>query len=125
MHTLTLVEGPGAPARFVLEHRSTTLGRGVGNDIVLDGPKVSKRHVLLTLRSDDSVFLEDLNSRNGVFLDEQRVQESLVRPGAIVRIGECRLRYAQVDTRTSDLIPRKASKIDTGFKLVVVDVQAV
>jgi pSer/pThr/pTyr-binding forkhead associated (FHA) protein len=121
MHTLTLVEGPGAPQSFVLEHRVTMVGRGVGNDIVLDGPKVSKRHVLLTIRSDDTLFLEDLNSRNGVFVDDRRVAETPLRSGSTLRVGECRLRYELMDSRVSDIIPRKASKVDTGYKLLIAD----
>src|SRR5262245_8031636 len=125
MHTLTLVEGPGAPRRFTLEHRVTTVGRGAGNDIVLDGPKVSKRHVLLTLRSDDAVFVEDLNSRNGLFVDSKRLLEGVLPPGSSLRVGECVFRYERAETGGSDLIPRRVSKVDTGYKLLVVDAQAV
>lgn len=105
----------------MLEQRVTMLGRGADNDIVLDGPKVSKRHVLLTGRSDDALCIEDLNSRNGVFVDERRVTQLPLRSGCTVRVGDCLLRYELVDSRGSDLLPRKASKVDTGFKLLVLD----
>ena len=65
------------------------------------------------------------NSRNGVFLDEKRVTETRLRSGCRLRIGEQVLKYEQVDSRVSEVIPGTASKVDTGFKLLVVDAQAV
>ena len=120
MHTLTLVDGPGSPRTFTLEHRLTRAGRGTDNDVVLDGRRVSKRHVLFSVRSDNTVQVEDLNSRNGVWIEEQRVTERILRPGEIVRVGECELRYDLVDSRSWDP-DRSPSKVDTGFKLLWAD----
>lgn len=121
MHTLTLVEGPGAPKTFVLEHRVTIAGRGLANDIVLDGLKVSKRHVLFCVHNDESVLVEDLNSRNGLYVEEQRVTETQLQPGASVRIGECRLQYARAETHGSDSSIPELPEIETGYRVFIAD----
>jgi pSer/pThr/pTyr-binding forkhead associated (FHA) protein len=116
------VEGPAAPKSFVLDHRLTTVGRGEANDIVLDGPQVSKRHALLSIRGDGEVLLEDLNSRNGVWVDEERVSETLLRPGMSVDIGGYRLRYERTDTRAGDP-PAARARIEAGYRLLIADGQ--
>jgi pSer/pThr/pTyr-binding forkhead associated (FHA) protein len=123
-HTLQLVEGPGAPSTYVLEHRTTVAGRGPSNDIVLDGPKVSKRHVLFTIEGDGRLLVEDLNSRNGVYVDEQKITETPLRPGAALRVGDCRFVYQKSESKGgssgSDSAPR-SGPIETGCRVLVSD----
>ncbi|MCA9622737.1 MAG: sigma 54-interacting transcriptional regulator [Myxococcales bacterium] len=54
---------------------------------VIDDSKVSRRHAALRVTA-DRVAIADLESRNGVYLDGERLQgERLVPPGVVVRIG--------------------------------------
>jgi DNA-binding CsgD family transcriptional regulator len=64
-----------------------TIGRGVENDIVLTGDmRVSRHHAQVAERDGDWV-LEDLRSRNGIYLNGQRVTESPLRDGDRIKIG--------------------------------------
>lgn len=68
----------------------TCLGADPNNDIVLGDRYVSARHACL--RWDGaSWLLEDLDSRNGTFIDHRRCQPHLpqyVRPGALIKMGD-------------------------------------
>ena len=55
--------------------RDLSIGRGGDNDIVLVDPFLSKKHALFAVR-DGKVLLEDLDSRNGTFLNGGRVEKN-------------------------------------------------
>ncbi|MFL6466726.1 MAG: FHA domain-containing protein [Pyrinomonadaceae bacterium] len=63
-----------------------TIGRDESNDIRIDGLQISKHHAKLRLSSGE-IFIEDLNSTNGVFLNGTRVSRQAIRPNDSVQIG--------------------------------------
>ncbi len=69
--------------------KNLSIGRTPDNDIALDDPFLSKRHAMFTVR-EDKVFLEDLNSRNGTFLNGSRLDkgvDALLADGDKIRTG--------------------------------------
>lgn len=79
--------GTPPPARSVsLKGRSVLLGRDPSANLQLDAPIVSRRHA--TVDSDGRGYVLRDYSTNGVFVNGQRVQESMrLAEGAIIRIG--------------------------------------
>lgn len=79
-----------------------TLGRGSKREIVRDrvgevqlklpSPTVSKEHARIVRRGEDWYF-EDLNSRNGSYINGQRVTTSVIRSGDWIEVGSVLLRY--------------------------------
>lgn len=68
------------------------IGSENGNKIVLPDGSVSRRHAVLFIRDGD-IVIEDLDSRNGTFIDGVAVRgRASLPPGAECRIGEFRLR---------------------------------
>ena len=64
------------------------IGRDTECDVVLPMKKVSRRHVRF-IRLDDAVFVEDLGTTNGTFVDGQRVEGRVrVERGALVAFGD-------------------------------------
>lgn len=65
-----------------------TLGRGEDNDLVIPHPSVSRAHALIRQRA--GVYeVSDLGSTNGTFVNNQRVDGSmLIEEGAELRLGE-------------------------------------
>jgi pSer/pThr/pTyr-binding forkhead associated (FHA) protein len=57
--------------------------------VVLDG-KVSQQHCKLSV-SGDKLWVEDLGSTNGTFVNEERVESAMVAPGDEIRLGNCRI----------------------------------
>ena len=78
------------PARPILVPLSgLTLGRSPKNEVVLTGeefPGVSAHHARITV-SDGELYLEDLNSRNGTFVDGVPVQKLRLEHGKIFELG--------------------------------------
>jgi hypothetical protein len=63
------------------------IGRGVECQLTLDDPQVSRRHAALRVGT-DSASIEDLGSRNGVFLNGARIEKSEpLRDGDHIVIG--------------------------------------
>lgn len=84
---LVMRQGPQPNQAFSLHKIVLTLGRAADNDIVIDDAEVSRHHARLTLRGNDWV-LEDLGSRNGTFVNGQRITGPvLLRPGSQVALG--------------------------------------
>jgi hypothetical protein len=71
----------------------TTLGRKPGNDIVLDNLAVSGNHCVFELHGLADVFIEDLGSTNGTFVNNQRVKRQLLHDEDVVAIGSFRIRF--------------------------------
>ena len=57
----------------------TTLGRRPYNDIVIDNLAVSGEHAVLQMVGAD-VFIEDLNSTNGTYINGKAVKKQLLAP---------------------------------------------
>ena len=54
-------------------HGSCSLGRIAANTIVLESPKVSRRHALIHLQNIGELWLIDFGSSNGTFLNKRRI----------------------------------------------------
>jgi predicted component of type VI protein secretion system len=78
----------GAP---LLVHPPAVLGRSSNADIHLADPWVSRVHCEIAWR-DGELVLRDLESRHGVFLNEQRVQQAVLHPGDVLLLGVSRYR---------------------------------
>ncbi|MBN9390731.1 MAG: FHA domain-containing protein [Chloroflexi bacterium] len=73
----------------------TSFGREQGvNDLVLDNPQVSRRHLQIALHN-GSFGATDLNSTNGTYVNGQRIQAVLLNDGDIINIGPYRFMFAQ------------------------------
>ncbi|HEX3457196.1 MAG TPA: FHA domain-containing protein [Candidatus Baltobacteraceae bacterium] len=67
------------------------IGRSRGSGIALHDSEVSRRHARLAAH-DGTLFVEDLESKNGTFLNGRRVTESIeVREGDAIDVGTTRL----------------------------------
>ena len=71
----------------------TSLGRRPYNDIVIDNLAVSGEHAVLQM-SGFEVYVEDLNSTNGTYINGKAVKKQLLKDGDIVEIGKYKIKYA-------------------------------
>ena len=70
----------------------TTLGRRPYNDIVIDNLAVSGEHAVLQMVGQD-VFIEDLNSTNGTYINGKAVKKQLLTHNDTVEIGKYKIKY--------------------------------
>ncbi len=81
-----------------------------GNDVVLPVRGVSKRHALLK-HVDGSLFIQDLESRNGVRVNGARTLSARLRPGDEVGLGPVVLRVELVDVGDASIVIRGDERV--------------
>jgi hypothetical protein len=70
----------------------TTLGRRPYNDIVIDNLAVSGEHAVLQMVGSD-VFIEDLNSTNGTYINGKAVKKQLLAHNDTVEVGKYKIKF--------------------------------
>ena len=70
----------------------TTLGRRPYNDIVIDNLAVSGEHAVMQMSGAD-VFLEDLNSTNGTYVNGKAIKKQQLQGGDTVEIGKYKIKF--------------------------------
>lgn len=88
---LTLVVA-GQETSFPLTRDTYTLGRHRNNDIVISDPKVSSFHARLD-RSPEGFLVVDLKSRNGTYVNGERIESAQLNTGDEIRLGTAHLAY--------------------------------
>lgn len=84
---------------------ATVIGRDADCHVTLADPLVSRRHARILVGS-DRVVVEDLGSRNGVFVNGLGVREPApLRDGDRLRIGTQQFLYCEVAGATSEAPP--------------------
>lgn len=63
------------------------LGRSPDNTVVIDNPAVSGQHARLA-RQGDRYVLEDLQSTNGTFVNNQRIRQHTLQDGDVIKVGK-------------------------------------
>ncbi|MDR7153125.1 pSer/pThr/pTyr-binding forkhead associated (FHA) protein [Hydrogenophaga palleronii] len=71
----------------------TTLGRRPYNDIVIDNLAVSGEHAVMQMSGAD-VFLEDLNSTNGTYVNGKAIKKQQLQNGDTIEIGKYKIKFA-------------------------------
>jgi pSer/pThr/pTyr-binding forkhead associated (FHA) protein len=90
--TLVFVTGERSGERVALESPRFRIGALEENDIVVRGKDASRNHAELRIR-DGRVHIWDLRSVNGTWVNNQRIENTELRFGDVVRIGSEELRY--------------------------------
>jgi len=107
--------GPPQAVKLPLEEgASLTIGRSSKQaDFVIEDEYVSRRHARLVARG-GTIFVEDLGSQWGVFVDEHRIEApTALRDGAKLLIGKTRIQFlhllASLDKLPTPPAPRPSS----------------
>ncbi|XP_078415380.1 forkhead-associated domain-containing protein 1 [Cetorhinus maximus] len=75
---------------YALKAKTTTVGRLEESDLCLQNGGIEDHHALIKLSDSENCFvLQDLNSSNGTFVNDCRIQNAAVRlaPGDVLRFG--------------------------------------
>ncbi|MBX7341722.1 FHA domain-containing protein [Clostridium chauvoei] len=76
-----------------------TIGRRDGNKVQLTEPYVSGNHAKLIVKNNE-VFIEDLNSTNGVFVNDEQIDGSFkLRPNDKIGIGSAIFKVIRSDKK--------------------------
>ncbi len=68
-----------------------TIGRSTTADFIVDAGMVSRFHCRMTTTASGEIEIEDLDSTNGTFVNDRRIQRSPLAVGDRVRLGRVEL----------------------------------
>ena len=93
----------GVEVKHVYLHKDrTTLGRKPNNDIVFDTMVVSGQHCAFDLVGVADVYLQDLGSTNGTYVNDRMLKErTRLADGDVIAIGPYRIKYLQASEAPS------------------------
>lgn len=91
--TLYQLRGVTEPISFGIGSGRTTIGRAPGNSIEIPESSISGHHCEIHV-DERGVFIKDLQSTNGTFVNDQPVTEIWVQPGQIVQFGNLQFTLA-------------------------------
>ena len=97
---LDVVDGQDRGRRFVSEQSSVRLGADPLCDVVLTDPTVSRNHAEVRARG-AGFMLIDLQSTNGTFVDDERVESAPLEAKSTFRLGRSELRFDVLTEKVS------------------------
>lgn len=77
---------------YPLSGAVTTIGRGVGNDLRIEDPGISRNHAEVRREGGDFI-VADRGSTNGVVVDDRRVEQARLADGASIRLGSTTITF--------------------------------
>lgn len=93
VHCLHKLDEEEQATLFAVSPSGLKIGRTAPADIIVAGSEVSRAHCLVELAGDE-VRVSDLNSTNGTFIDNKRIDHSEILPvGSVLRVGNVSFKY--------------------------------
>lgn len=105
MDKITLSLGGAILREIPLVKERLSIGRGPGNDLMLDNLAVSAEHAVIVALGDDFV-LEDLNSTNGTQVNGQPIKKHFLQDEDVIEIAQYLIRYSS--KRVEQIYPSSA-----------------
>lgn len=73
-----------------------SLGRAEDNDINITDKSVSAHHARIFTYFNTS-YIEDVDSTNGVFLNDKKIHKHIIHPGDVIRLGNHSIKITDKD----------------------------
>ena len=72
---------------FVLDAKSTTIGRLFVNDCIINDPHTSRQHAKIDYENGQYVIY-DLSSTSGTFINHRKIERHVLSNGDIIMLGD-------------------------------------
>jgi diguanylate cyclase (GGDEF)-like protein len=89
---LVVFYGEDLGKRYFLEHNEQIIGRSDSANIQVEQESVSRQHARVTVREGQSRMV-DLDSTNGTFVNDHRIEETELQDGDLIRVGQTIFKY--------------------------------
>lgn len=83
-------------SRHRFEKLPINIGRGYGNDLILDDPYVAANHAVIELAESGEIHIRDLGSQNGLVSDSKQ-QSEIMLDNNIIRLGHTNIRVRDAE----------------------------
>jgi ABC transport system ATP-binding/permease protein len=90
---LIMLTMPVPGAEFALAGNHVRIGRSEDLEIWINHRSISREHAEVVREEDGSFRLADLGSANGIRLNGEEVDEAVLEPYDVIKLGRVRLRY--------------------------------
>ena len=91
--TLVIRSGGGRSGEtFVITGDQSRIGRSPEAEVFLDDVTVSRNHALLVRRR-DGVYIDDLGSLNGTYVNRRRIESHKLQDGDELQVGKYKLTF--------------------------------
>ena len=111
---------------FIFDKTPVTIGRRYDNDVVIDNMAVSGHHAAIEDENPNFYVLVDLESLNGTFVNETKVNRQRIFDGDILIVGKHTLNFIDLRPEDERPIPNEAGDdAKPGFRdTVILDTKA-
>jgi pSer/pThr/pTyr-binding forkhead associated (FHA) protein len=93
--TLVIRSGGGRAGEvFNVAGERMTIGRSPEAEVFLDDVTVSRNHALLVRRR-DGLYIDDLGSLNGTYVNRRRIESHRLQSGDELQVGKYKLTYLE------------------------------
>lgn len=116
---LVIFRKDGTQRSLALPGSVMVIGRRSTCDLQVPVAAVSRKHCQLN-RSEDELKIRDLGSRNGTFLNGERIDEAAVKAGDRVKVGPVTFGF-QIDGEPAELDAPKTPKTKRSKKHMQTD----
>lgn len=103
MVCIRIKDGPSKGAVYTLQGQVITIGRDTEAHIQIMDQGVSRQHAEI-FSVGEMYFIRDLGSRNGTYVNEERIGEELLREGDHIRIGQTTLAFEDREPSQQDMV---------------------
>ena len=79
---------------FAIDRERMSIGRTPDAPIFLDDVTVSRNHALLVRRR-EGLYIDDLGSLNGTYVNRKRIESHLLEDGDEIQVGKFKLSYLE------------------------------
>jgi pSer/pThr/pTyr-binding forkhead associated (FHA) protein len=86
--------GGRAGESFSIDEDRTSIGRSPDAGVFLDDVTVSRNHALLVRRR-DGLYIDDLGSLNGTYVNRRRIESHRLADGDEIQVGKYKLSYLE------------------------------
>lgn len=104
--------GVGMPRLVPLREAETVLGRGQDTSVVLEARGVSREHAKIVMRDGQTATIVDLESRNGTFINGDRIDLVVLNEGDEIHLGP--IASFQFVRRIEDELTRASRRVARG-----------
>lgn len=106
---LRFLNAEGKQVEIELGSKVLVLGRSLQADICIPDDRISRYHCEVRLW-DGEYVLKDLKSRNGTFVNEQKIDVATLHYGDTIRIGSAEIKVGRKSAKGAQTILREVSQ---------------
>ena len=105
--------------RIPVTHWENVIGRSKNSDIRVNSKSVSRNHAVLTRYDDGSWTITDTDSRNGTFVNGQKVDICPLVAGDVIQIGKTDLELVPISAKQEAKQAQIRRKADNGWQSII------